>query len=392
MLKRLVILMLTLLVATAIGVRIAQDPGYVLFAYGQWTVEMPMWIFALLFLALLILGYGLLRILHGIRNSRRTWRRWRAQQRLEKSMSAVHNGLLALTEGNLPAAEKAFNRASKRNPRAGSGYFLLSQLATSLNLPKLAQRYYDKAAASQPNAEVALGLTRAQLLAQSPATRAQAIANLQALHARYPKHKAVLQTLWDLHQQQQDLASSLALLPLCRQAGLFAGEEAQDKQKQMTVQLMQQYRNTADWPTLLALWDTLPRKYWYDAQVISQVSAALSATGKGQRAEKLIKKSLRKQYHPQLVIAYSQLTDIDQGKRLAQIEKWAPKHPDDPDLLFVLGKLCSDCRLWGKAKDYLERASAFRMDSEVCDALGNVLEHLKENRAAMDIYRQGLHY
>ena len=45
--KRLIIYLIILVAAVWLGLKIAEDPGYALFAYQRWTVEMPLWLAAL---------------------------------------------------------------------------------------------------------------------------------------------------------------------------------------------------------------------------------------------------------------------------------------------------------------------------------------------------------
>ena len=80
----------------------------------------------------------------------------------------------------------------------------------------------------------------------------------------------------------------------------------------------------------------------------------------------------------------------DSGKQLERAETWLKKHPNQPELLLTLGRLCLRNQLWGKAQSYLEASLGVAASAETCQVLGSLLEQLGENKTALEHYRQGL--
>jgi HemY protein len=74
--------------------------------------------------------------------------------------------------------------------------------------------------------------------------------------------------------------------------------------------------------------------------------------------EKEIVRQLKKHWRPALVNLYGRIPRESAQKQLATAEGWLKQHPDDPELLLCLGRLALVEREWVKARDYLERSHA----------------------------------
>ena len=72
-------------------------------------------------------------------------------------------------------------------------------------------------------------------------------------------------------------------------------------------------------------------------------------------------------------------------------EQWLKKHPDDPYLLLSLGRLCKQRKLWGKARDYLEKSLIYDSSNlETYLELGELSENLEEPLQALVWFKKGL--
>ena len=65
--RKLLLLLLVLLLSVWLGLQIAADPGYALFTYRGWSIEIPLWLAFLSDLLLFLVLYGLIRLIVGIR-------------------------------------------------------------------------------------------------------------------------------------------------------------------------------------------------------------------------------------------------------------------------------------------------------------------------------------
>lgn len=106
--------------------------------------------------------------------------------------------------------------------------------------------------------------------------------------------------------------------------------------------------------------------------------------------EDLIRTTLKSKWQPELVMIYGSLPFHDLNRQLVIVGAWLKLHGQQPELLFVLGKLCVRVQLWGKAKDYFERCLLLGPNAAASLEYGRLMEHLGENEAAMEIYKAGL--
>ena len=83
--KQLLFYLLILTVAIFCGVHIAKDPGYALFAYQHWTVEMPLWLAIFLGVFFVLALYYLISFLHSAGRLNRRYERWRTQNIAHKT-------------------------------------------------------------------------------------------------------------------------------------------------------------------------------------------------------------------------------------------------------------------------------------------------------------------
>src|SRR5690606_13139549 len=86
-----------------------------------------------------------------------------------------------------------------------------------------------------------------------------------------------------------------------------------------------------------------------------------------------LRKSLRQGYEPRLIRLYGQLRGADPARQLQTAEGLLKQHPQDPQLLLALGRLCLQNRLWGKAREYFEISLDFARNPETCAELARLL-------------------
>jgi len=388
MASRIIIVAIALALSAWLGIKVAADPGYVLLSYMDWTVEMPLWLFAVISVVVMVVIYFLLRLLYQIRFGHKHWQNWRARKQEKRVMQWLESGLQAFIESDLSKAEKAFVKAARKSKSAEVYYLMLADLANQQMNVSEAKKFLAKAMQAKPKQSFAMSLAKARLLKAD--TDPQTLILLEDLATRNPKHVGLLRLLLTGYQYTQSWQGLLALLPKCVKMGVIGKAEQDKLMRSATKALIEKYRQIQDWAAIENVWAKLPRGLQSDVGLLASYCQSLIVRGDSSRAEKLLKHAIKKQYNSELVKCYGQLEDVMLDKQLAQAEKWVKTHPDDHVLLLVLGELCIKHRLWGKARDYLERALEHRVNSAVCRALGFVLEQLKENHAAMDIYRRGL--
>ena len=69
-------------------------------------------------------------------------------------------------------------------------------------------------------------------------------------------------------------------------------------------------------------------------------------------------------------------------------EKWLKKHPNNPLLLRILGQLCLENKLWGKAQNYLQKSLELNPDSTTFKLMAHYFDAVGEADNALEAYRQ----
>jgi HemY protein len=84
---------------------------------------------------------------------------------------------------------------------------------------------------------------------------------------------------------------------------------------------------------------------------------------------------------------------LTQRKRqLALGEQWLIKHPQDPILLFALGRICRRMGFLGKAKDYMQSTIELAPSAQAYHELAAVLELLGDSKSSAEVYKKGLRF
>jgi HemY protein len=102
--------------------------------------------------------------------------------------------------------------------------------------------------------------------------------------------------------------------------------------------------------------------------------------------------SLNQSWHDSTIVLYAELDVMVDSKQLEIAEGWLKDHQQNAYLLLALGKMCITRSLWGKARNYLEASIAINPMPENYLKLARLLEeHMNDQPAAQEYYRQGLH-
>jgi HemY protein len=112
--------------------------------------------------------------------------------------------------------------------------------------------------------------------------------------------------------------------------------------------------------------------------------------GAGEEIEDELRRALGDEWDETLLVLYGCIQLSDREKQLKHAETWLGPHPKDAVLFRVLCKLAIHCKLWNKAKDYLEKSLNVEPSVEAYQLLGDVLHQQNDFAAACHYYRNGL--
>ncbi|TBU97015.1 heme biosynthesis HemY N-terminal domain-containing protein [Phytopseudomonas dryadis] len=395
--KRAYLLLVCLLVVGALallGLAIAEHKGYVLFAYQGLRYESTLWAFVVLIVALWLLIYLLRLLLRAVLTSAGLVNPWSRLHRRRRVRHASEHGFLELAEGRWSKALAHLRRAARSEPQPLMHYLGAARAANQLEQYEDSDALLAEALERQPNAELAIALTHAELqLARGQVDTA--LQTLQVMHERYPRHPLVLRQLQQLYLLRGDWPALLGLLPELRKEKALGTAELDELERQAWRGRLASIDGVAGdtGSTLASLaqtWERLSSSLRHEPELLAVYAERLRMLGAEPGAEELLHKALSRQYDSRLVRLYGLLRGRDPARQLQAAEGWLKQHPEDAGLLLTLGRLCLHNQLWGKAREYFESSLAFERHPETCAELARLLAQLGEVERSNQLFQEGL--
>ena len=383
-----VIALLALLAGVGVVALIETEPGYLLIAYGGYTVESSFWVGILLIATAVLLLYTGLRFLARLLGSPGQILNWAGARRLRQAARLSSRGLINFTEGNWSRARKQLLRGARFGESPLLNYLLAARASYRLSEPEAMRRYLTQAAESDLAARVAVDLTQAELQIHARQYE-QALATLKRAQRSRGKHPFVLHLLCKAYDGLGDLEAMAALLPELRKHRVAGPVELDELEARVYRDLLEKAAVKGDGANLRALWNTYPARLRSDEAVQFHYLESLLACDETPVLEKEIVKRLKKQWQPRLVGLYGRIPREGAQKQMAVAEGWLKQRVNDPDLLLCIARLAMAERQWVKAREYLERSQAARASEEVCLELGRLLMAVGDHAAAAAAFQSG---
>ena len=375
--------------ATVTALLIQNDPGYVVLGRGPWRAETTLTFFIILTLFGFAVLYVVSRFIIKALTLPRRMQAWRRERLAHKGRLALTRGLTLLEEGKWETAEKSLLKYIAHSEAPLLGYLAAARAAQRQGAPERRDNYLRLALESAPDADIAVGLTQAELQLSHHQIE-QALATLRHLRQLSPQHSHVLKLLMRVYLEVQDWAQLLELLPLLRKEKVVTDTEAHELETKAYVGQLHAATRAQDSRALHEMWENIPRRLQTQENILLTYIQQLRLYGEDHESEPLLREALKKQWSEPLVQLYGQVAGSDPTKQLAHAEGWLKTHPKNPVLLLTLGRLSLRNRLWGKARGYLESSVGAGGRPEAYKELAGLLEQMDEKDAAMEYYRKGL--
>jgi HemY protein len=384
--KRLIWLLLFLAVAAGLyllSLAIEADRGYVLFAYKGFRYQSGLWAFLGLLVVVVVLYYLIKWTLRLLLSSTRLANPWSRLHRNRRARLASEQGMQDLAEGRWARAQRQLTRAAEADDRPLMYYLGAARAAGKLGQHEQSDALLERALNKQPQAELAIALTHAELQRNRGDSEA-ALETLQAMRERHPGHHLVLRQLQRLYLQRHDWSALLGLLPELRKEKALPAAELDELERETwrgrladAGQAGQGSAETALQP-LTQAWQQLSAPLRQEPELIATYVEQLRRLGAQEEAEEVLRSALKRGYDSRLARFYGVLRGADPARQLQIAELWLKEHPQDPALLLTLGRLCLQNQLWGKARDYFETSLKLERHPETCAELARLLAQLGE--------------
>lgn len=387
--KKIVILYLLLVVAVVLGLHLNKEPGYVLIALGNWSIETSLW-FALasLFVAIGVL-FILYRIVKRVGSLKYYWYRFWQKRRTKRSQSKTRQGLIAFSEGNWQKAESNLIKALPSSETPLINYIVAARSAQEQGSNKRRDRYLREAQKSIPEAKIAILLTQAQLQLANQQWE-QARAALNHLYTLVPKHPHVLKLMVSLYLELHDWPQLSLILPKLRRYKIISEAKLDAIELSVYEGLLKEAAKTETVAELYKCWQTIPKASQSKANLVYLFSKSLLDKNEHSHAESILRQTLKTSWDDRLIALYGKTRSHDLNKQLKLAESMIKHHKENPALYLCLGRICINLQLWGKAKSYLEYCVQLEQSPEAYNLLAKLLEQLDDMSMAQSYYKKGL--
>lgn len=385
---RWAILLLALLgLGTAAGLLLQDDNGYVLLAWGGWTVETSLVTFGVLAL-LALTGLGLLwRLLVALWRLPGRLRRRRHVRHMARARAALHTAVLDLQAGRYAYAEKALVKYAEAEA-PGVNYLLAARAAHRQQAPLRRDRYLRQAFEADVAGQSAVLIAQAEMQLDDQHDE-QALATLSLLDAPAVETRR-LQLLVRCHLARRDWTALRGLLPRLRDFGALPADAQRRLEVQVFAASMAMAVERGDVGALEAAWTDAGRELRHETPLALAYARGLAHLNQAAQAAEVIEQHLRTHWSEEMVDLYGRLHAGLRARPLEQIQGWIGQYGEQPVLLLAAARQCRHERIWGKARQYYEAALAAAPDASAYQELAELLLQLDEPAQAQELFRTGL--
>ena len=387
--RKLFFAFLLILLAVWIGFLIHKDSGYILIAYGGYTIETSLWVGLICLILLFLIIYGLIRLTKHTASIGGRYQKWDKRRKGDKARELTNKGLCDLAEGNWDEARANLDKAAKHHPNPLINHLAAARAAHAGGNYDARDEHLRHAHESTKGAAVAVGLTQATLQMEGKQWE-QGLATLNHLNSIAPNHKHITKLLSDVYFKLKDWKQLKALLPQLKRTKLFTDLEHESIDKQIHMGLLHDAAKSGDIAQLHDVWNDLPRKWRSDAQAVKAYTDYLIQDKDYEHAAELIAKFLKKAWNVELVNNYGLAPTENINKQISVAEHWLDKHPGEAELLLCIGRLCLKGNLLGRAEHVLQSCVAASPLPEAYIALGQTFEALDKPTEALATYKKAL--
>jgi HemY protein len=372
---KIFIVVALILAAAFITPLLIKDPGYFLIRFAGYEIEMR---FVVALALVLVFIFLLWLLVYFIRLPKKTLKNISTNH----SRKSFAKGLLALSEGKWKQAEKHLIISAKNSPTPELSYMAAARAAIAQNKIDQAFIYLDKAENSTDN-PLTVDLTRCELWIKT-GDNEKAIELLNRILKSYPNNPRALHLMTQACQNSGQWQRLREILPKVEKLEILNAEKTQLLTQQSILQQINQCESESQ---LLSVWNSLNKQQKLDFDNIYAYARVGQKLGMNQQVAQLAEETLNKSFSDGLLLIWSQL-DLDAVNKIKLAEKWLKKHPNNPLLLRILGQLCLENKLWGKAQNYLQKSLELNPDSTTFKLMAHYFDAVGEADNALEAYRQ----
>ena len=362
--------LIAMLLGVGLVALIETEPGYMLITYGEYTVETSLWVGLALTLLLVLLFYGLVRLVHVLLAGPGSVANWFGERRARQAARHTSRGMINFIEGNWDKARSQMLKGAEGNEVPLLNYLVAARASHRLKQTERTEEYLVEAKLEEGRYE-------------------QALATLKRARKDAGRHPQVLPLLHRAYIGLGDWQGLGDLLPDLKKYMVLDGPELGELERRVVCERLSASAAQGS-EALRQQWHQSAAEMKRDTAVVQHYAQLLLEQDGHDAAEKVLRRAQKQHWDSGLARLYGYVGSGAPDKQLATAEEWLKQHGGDPQLLLSLGRLASRCQLWGKARDYFERSYQAEPSAEACAELGRLLAAQGEERPAAAYFREGL--
>jgi HemY protein len=344
----LIVLFVVAAVLATVG---AHDAGQVMIVWAPYRVDVSLNLFVAAMVILFIVLYVLIRSLRTVLKMPERVAAYRARTKVAKAHRALREAVGNLYAGRFSRAEKAARDAGAFDAnRAAAG---LIGATAAHRMREFSRRDEWLAQVDGADWQDARLMTTAELRADGRDADG-ALAALTEMRTQGGRRIHALQIALRAQQQLKNWSEVLKLVKTLEKREAIHPAVSVRLRQLAAENLLRDRRHNAD--ALLELWHSLTPVERQSPRIADLAAELLIALNRPADARKIVEEALAHNWDPRLLRRYPDCAGDDPLPLIHRAEAWQKDRSEDPDLLFTLGRLCLQQKLWGKAQAFLEQA------------------------------------
>lgn len=395
MVKAFIILLLALAVGAYLSVFLAEDPGFILITFRDYSVEATLVAGVILLIILYFLFWGIFKLFKVINPfklfSKETWYNLFNTKNVRRQTELGWQKLLL---GQWQDAYKLLVESANRAQVPSVNYLAAAYAAFQRN-DQLACTFCLSQAKQQTLVSNSGIKTFQALLEQKSGKEEQSLALLLSIIKEQPDSPYALALLKDIYLSLKDWEQLNSILPELEKYKVLTNEALINLKEQIAVNRLHTVTNqAANKDELKTVWNSFSKILQKRELVMEAYLRALLTSGNSSEAIALLTKFIKHQWSDRLVELLGYIENKDAAEHILLLESWVKDRPKNVNLMLTLGRLSLRNKLWGKAREYFELGLRFsnntRTSAEINAELARLLEHLGEHEKSLACYRQAM--
>ncbi len=372
--RRSLIFFAEVAIVAALAAWLADLPGTVAVDWLGWRLETSVGMLALALFIVVVAVAGLYAGWRWLRRRPREFLAARRHRREAGGYRALTDGLAAVAAGDAAAARKLARRADTLLKAPPLTLLLSAQAAQLEGDEESARRCFEKMLA-RPETEF-LGLRGLILQALRDNDDARALDYAQRAYPLQPSAPWLLDTLVSLHSKAGHWRAAQKLVEEAQHRKRLPAEAGR---RQQAALLTERARAALKRGALSDAFEQVRRAHDLDPALppAAELLARLVADdGRTRRARKVLERTWRAAPHPGLATAYLDIAGdaapLDRYRAMTQLTK---DNRDHPESRFIAAEAAVAAKLWGEAKQQLQKleslaptARVFRLWAQLAEA------------------------